>query len=71
MRLRRCPEYDDLRALIEHGVAAMVRVSECEDRAIAMKAAQWLVEYGQRLMKAKEETASAVSPTGSRQLRVC
>ena len=71
VRLQRCPEYGDAQALLEHGIAAMVRVSQSDDLAQALKAGRWLVEYGERLMKAKEETASAVSPTGSPQWRVC
>jgi hypothetical protein len=31
-----------------------VRVSQCEDLAAALKAGQWLVEYGERLMKGKQ-----------------
>ena len=71
VRLLRCPEYRDPRALMEHGIAALVRVSQSDDLAVALKAGQWLVEYGEKLMKAKEEAASAVSPTGSPQMRVC
>ena len=56
---------------MEHGIAALVRVSQSDDLAVALKAGQWLVEYGEKLMKAKEEAASAVSPTGSPQMRVC
>jgi hypothetical protein len=71
VRLRRCSEHDDPRALIEHGIAAMVRVTRCDDPQLALKAGQWLIEYGERFMKAKEETASAVSPDGSARWRVC
>ena len=75
VRLLRCPEYRDPQALMEHGIAAMVRVSQCDDPALALKASQWLVEYGGRLMsgkpKAKEEDASTDSPNGSSPWRVC
>jgi hypothetical protein len=75
VRLLRCPEYRDPRALVEHGIAAMMRISGCDDLAIALKAAQWLIEYGEGLMKgkrpAKEETASTDSPNGSPPWRVC
>jgi hypothetical protein len=73
--LQRCPFYRDPRALIEHGIATIVRVSQCDDLALALKAAQWLVKYGEGLMKgkrqAKEEIAATVSPDGSGQWRVC
>jgi hypothetical protein len=53
----------------------MVRVSQCDDPALALKAGQWLVEYGERLLNgkrpAKEETASGDSPNGSSPWRVC
>jgi hypothetical protein len=46
----------------------MVRISQCDDLALAMKASQWLVEYAESLRNgkrpAKEETASTVSPNG-------
>ena len=75
VRLDRCPEYDDARALLEIGIAAMVRLSRCGDPAVAREAAQWLAEYEERLRKserqAEEETASGVSPGGSGQFRVC
>jgi len=33
VRLLRCPEYRDPRAaLVEHGIAAMMRISQCDDR---------------------------------------
>jgi len=70
VRLDRCPEYRDPRALLELGIDTMVRVSQCDDLALALKASQWLIEYAESLMnskrQAKEETASTVSP-----LRVC
>jgi hypothetical protein len=60
---------------MEHGIAAIVRVSQCDDLALALKAAQWLVEYGERLLKGKrqtkEESPPTVSPNGSPPLRVC
>ena len=75
VRLLRCREYRDPQALMEHGIAAMVRVSQCEDPALALKAGQWLVEYGERLLNgrrpAKKETASTDSPNGSSPWRVC
>jgi hypothetical protein len=75
VRLYRCREYRDPWALLEHGIAAMVRLSRCDDPAIALKAGRWLVEYAESLMngkpKAKEETASGVSPSGSPPWRVC
>jgi len=75
VRLLRCPEYRDPRALVEHGIAAMMRISQCDDRAIALKASQWLIEYGEGLIKGKrqpkEEDSSTVSPSGSPQMRVC
>jgi len=43
VRLERCPGYDDPRALLEHGIAMIVRVSQCDDPALALKAGQWLV----------------------------
>jgi hypothetical protein len=65
----------DAQALLEHGIAAIVRVSQSDDLQLALKATQWLIEYAERSMKgkrqAKEEEASAVSPIGSPQLRVC
>jgi hypothetical protein len=71
--LRRCPEYNNPRALLEHGIAGMVRLSRCGDPAVALKAGQWLAEYAESLMKgkrqAKEEVAS--SQDGSGQWRVC
>jgi hypothetical protein len=51
--LQRCPFYRDPRALVEHGIAAIVRMSQCEDLALALKAGQWLMEYGERLMNGK------------------
>lgn len=75
VKLRRCPEYDDPGALIEHGVAAMVRVTQGSDPQLALKASQWLVEYAESLRngkrQAKEEAASTVSPDGSPPWRVC
>ena len=75
VRLFCCPEYRDPRALVEHGIAAMMRISQCDDRAIALKASQWLIEYGEGLIKGKrqpkEEDSSTVSPSGSPQMRVC
>jgi hypothetical protein len=53
----------------------IVRVSQSEDLALALKASQWLVEYAESLMngkrQAKEETASGVSQSGSPPSRVC
>jgi hypothetical protein len=49
--LERCPFYRDSRALLEIGIATIVRVSQCDDPAIALKAGRWLVEYGERLRK--------------------
>ena len=40
MRLQRCREYRDAGALIELGIAEMVRLSQCGDPAVAMKASQ-------------------------------
>jgi hypothetical protein len=75
VRLLRCREYRNSQALMEQGIAAMVRVSQCDDPALAQKAGQWLVEYGERLLNgkrpAKEETASTDSPSGSPPWRVC
>jgi len=75
VRLERCPGYDDPRALLEHGIAMIVRVSQCDDPALALKAGQWLVEYGERLLNgrrpAKQETASTDSLNGSSPWRVC
>jgi hypothetical protein len=75
VRLNRCPEYDDPRALLEHGIAGMVRITQCDDPAMALKASHWLARYAESLMKgkpkAKEEDASAVSPSGSSPWRVC
>jgi hypothetical protein len=60
---------------MEHGIAAMVRISQCDDPAIALKASQWLIEYAEGLIKgkrqAKEEDSSTLSPSGSAPLRVC
>ena len=53
VRLQRCPEYRDPWALLEHGIAAIVRLSQCDDPAIAMEAEQWLVEYGKDSVKRK------------------
>jgi hypothetical protein len=75
VRLERCPGYDDPRALLEHGIAGIVRVIQCGDPAVAREAVQWLAEYEERLRKgerrAKEEEASGVSPSGSPPIRVC
>ena len=75
VRLLRCPEYRDPQALMEQGIAAIVRISQCADPAIALKASQLLVEYAEGLIKgkrqAKEEDSSPVSPSGSPPLRVC
>jgi hypothetical protein len=75
VRLDRCPEYDDARALLEIGIAGIVRVTQSSDPVVAKKAARWLAEYEERLRKserqAKEETASGVSPSGSPPWRVC
>jgi hypothetical protein len=53
----------------------IVRVSQSEDLAVALKASQWLVEYAESLMngkrQAKAETAAGVSPSGSPPWRVC
>ena len=73
--LHRCPEYRDHRALMEHGIAAIVRVSQCDDLALAVKAIQWLVKYAESRMNGKhqpkEGAPSTVSPDGSPQWRVC
>jgi hypothetical protein len=53
--LQRCPEYRDPRALLEHEIAAIARVSQCEDLALALKAGQWLVEYGESLRKSEHQ----------------
>ena len=75
VRLLRCPGYRDPQALMEHGIAAIVRVGRSDDLAVALKASQWLVEYAESLLngerQAKEETASTVSPNGSPPWRVC
>ena len=75
VRLNRCPEYNYPQALMEHGIAAIVRVGRSDDLAVALKASQWLVEYAESLLngerQAKEETASTVSPNGSPPWRVC
>jgi hypothetical protein len=48
----------------------MVRLSRSEDPGVAMKAGRWLVAYGESRLdgkrQRKEETASTVSPSGSR-----
>ena len=75
MRLERCPEYDNPRALLEHEVAVMLRVSRSGDLAMALRARQLLVMYGERLLKGKrqvkEEAASTVLRDGSPHRRVC
>jgi hypothetical protein len=75
VRLLRSPEYRDPQALIAHGIAALMRLSQCDDPAIALKASQWLIEYGEGLIKRKrqpkEEDSSTVSPSGSPPWRVC
>ena len=69
--LERCPGYRDPGALL----AGIVRISQSDDLALALKAGLWLVEYAASLRNgkcpAKEEAASAVSPNGSQQWRVC
>jgi hypothetical protein len=75
VRLDRCPEYRDPRALLEIGIAGIVRVSQCGDPVVAKKAAQWLAEYAERLLNSerqgKAEEASGDSPSGSPPSRVC
>jgi hypothetical protein len=48
----------------------MVKLTECSSPRVAREASQWLVEYGESLLKGKrqrkEEIASTVWP-----LRVC
>jgi hypothetical protein len=73
--LLRCPEYNNPQALLEHGMAGMVRVSKSGDPAVALKAGQWLVEYAESLRSgkrpAKEEDLSTASLGGSPPWRVC
>ena len=75
VRLNRCPEYDAPRALLEHGIAMIARVSQSEDLQLALTASQWLIEYAESLLNGKRqangETASPLSPSGSPPWRVC
>ena len=75
VRLDRYPEYRDPRALLEIGIAGIVRVIQCGDPRLARKAAQWLVKYAESLRSSehggKAEGASGVSPGGSGPWRVC
>jgi hypothetical protein len=57
VKLERCEESRDARALLELGIAAMVRASRSGDVAVAKKAGEWLVKYAGSLLK-EEERAS-------------
>jgi hypothetical protein len=61
VKLESCWEAGDARALLELGIAAMVRASRSGDGAVAKKAGAWLVEYAGSLLK-EEERASGESP---------
>jgi hypothetical protein len=72
--LQRCPEYRDPWALIEHGIAGMVRLSRCRNPAVALEACRWLARYAESLLKSERQGkaggASGVSPGGSPPWRV-
>jgi CO/xanthine dehydrogenase FAD-binding subunit len=60
----RCPFYRDPWALIEHGIAGIVRVSRCEDARVALEASVWLIRYAEALLGAKraeEGNAAAIA----------
>ena len=65
VKLERCPEYRNPWALIEQGIAAMVRASQSEDPGVAMQAGEWLAEYAEKLRagprQVKEEIAGGRS----------
>lgn len=45
------PGYRDPEVLLEHGIAAMLRLTECGDDKVEFEAAKWLVGYAGALRK--------------------
>lgn len=65
------PEYCERNPyrLLMQGLASIVRVAQCEDPDLALKAGQWLVGYGERLIavnKATKATAVTAMPQPTR-----
>jgi len=56
-----CPEAHNPVQLIEHGVAAMLRLAQHIDPQVSFHAARWLVEFGQANQKALAIEAPADS----------
>jgi hypothetical protein len=48
-----CPKADDPRALREHGVASMIRLTKHSDGVIAAHAAEWLISFAASLEAAR------------------
>jgi len=53
VKLNRCPGYDDPRALLEHGIAMIVRISQSDDLRVALQASVWLIRYAEALLRAQ------------------
>jgi hypothetical protein len=49
-----CPKADDPRALREHAVASMIRLTKHSDGVIAAHAADWLIKFAASLEAARE-----------------